>query len=383
MQSAIESGVVNMKFLLLALVFFFIGCSDSIDVSYNDDAYEQYLQEKLKKREIYGRLVFPVSFVPKSVNAFELDSNLKKTHELDVSFDAKKKTFEIEKRDYESQYLLINTSGLWKNFDSSGREVTFEMITDIAAVTDSLYFRLISHLEIPRVKQLIKEGYPFATAKKKAVYDLFSLYRDTSSSSESSFGVGLSEQLELKKSTTEYFPYVLFFYGGTDSAFVKNIEKFRKSFANGLWQDSVARVKSADYLLKNYYMLYELLDDWALKEKLVRQEYDYCYVLNYMSNVLSKSYDSMHCAYSGQTFQISAPTSEFYKDSVVCAEMELCMLIRPFTDLEKKLGACVYEKNAKDVTKEYDGNTYICKHPYEILIPDSTNVENWKLKKDD
>ena len=38
-----------MKFLLLALVFFFIGCSDSIDVSYNDDAYEEYLQEKLKK----------------------------------------------------------------------------------------------------------------------------------------------------------------------------------------------------------------------------------------------------------------------------------------------------------------------------------------------
>lgn len=378
-----------MKFLLLALVFFFIGCSDSIDVSYNDDAYEQYLQEKLKKREIYGRLVFPVSFVPKSVNAFELDSNLKKTHELDVSFDAKKKTFEIEKRDYESRYLQITTSGLWKNFDSSGHEVTFESITDIAAVSDSLYLRLFSHLEIPRIKQLVKEGYPFVTAKNKAVYELFSLYRDTSLSSlESSFGVGLSEQLELKKSTTEYFPYVLFFYGGTDSAFVKDIEKFRKNFTSGLWQDSVARVKSADYLLKNYYMLYELLDDWALKEKLVRQEYDYCYVLNYMSNVLSKSYDSMHCTYSGQTFQISAPTSDFYKDSVVCVELESvnvnsCTLFRPFTDLEKKLGACVYEKNAKDVTKEYDGNTYICRHPYRYLIPDSTNVENWKLKRDD
>lgn len=372
-----------MKILLLALVFFFIGCSDSIDVSYNDDAYEQYMQKRMTKREIYGRLVFPVAFTPQTVSAFELDSNFKKGHELDVSFDAKKKTFEIEKRDYESQYLLINTSGLWKNFDSSGREVTFEMITDIAAVTDSLYFRLISHLEIPRVKQLIKEGYPFATAKKKAVYDLFSLYRDTSPSSESSFGVGLSEQLELKKSTTEYFPYVLFFYGGTDSAFVKNIEKFRKSFANGVWQDSVAQVKSADYLLKNYYMLFELIDDWALKEARDRWEYDYCYVLNYISNMLSKGYDSLRCSYSGQTFQISSPLSEFYKDSVVCVEMELCMLVRPFTDLEKKLGSCVYEKNAKDVTKEYDGNTYICKHPYEILIPDSTNVENWKLKKDD
>ncbi|MBR6125596.1 hypothetical protein IKQ19_18725, partial [Candidatus Saccharibacteria bacterium] len=332
--------------------------------------------------------VFPVSFVPKSVNAFELDSNLKKTHELDVSFDAGKKTFEIEKRDYESRYLQITASGLWKNFDSSGHEVTFESMTDIAAVSDSLYLRLFSHLEIPRVKQLVKEGYPFVTAKNKTVYDLFSLYRDTSSSWGSSFGIDLSEQLELKKSTTEYFPYVLFFYGGTDSAFVENIEKFRKSFANGLWQDSVARVKSTDYLLKNYYMLYELLTDWALKEKLVRQEYDYCYVLNYMSNVLSKSYDSMHCTYSGQTFQISAPTSDFYKDSVVCVELESvnvnsCTLFRPFTDLEKKLGACVYEKNAKDVTKEYDGNTYICRHPYRYLIPDSTNVENWKLKRDD
>ena len=372
-----------MKFLLLALVFFFIGCSDSIDVSYNDDAYEEYLQEKLKKREIYGRLVFPVSFVPKSVNAFELDSNLKKTHELDVSFDAKKKTFEIEKRDYESRYLQITTSGLWKNFDSSGHEVTFESITDIAAVSDSLYLRLFSHLEIPRVKQLVKEGYPFVTAKNKTVYDLFSLYCDTSSSWGSSFGIDLSEQLELKKGTTEYFPYVLFFYGGTDSAFVKNIEKFRKSFANGLWQDSVARVKSTDYLLKNYYMLYELLTDWAFKEARDHWSEERYYFIDYISNVLPKAFDSLRCSYSGQTFQISAPTSEFYKDSVVCAEMELCMLIRPFTDLEKKLGTCVYEKNAKDVTKEYDGNTYICKHPYEILIPDSTNVENWKLKKDD
>ena len=375
--------MVNMIILLLALVFFFIGCSDSIDVSYNDDAYEQYMQKRMTKREIYGRLVFPVAFTPQTVNAFELDSNLKKVHELDVSFDAKKKTFEIEKRDYESQYLLINTSGLWKNFDSSGREVTFEMITDIAAVTDSLYFRLISHLEIPRVKQLIKEGYPFATAKKKAVYDLFSLYCDTSSSWGSSFGIDLSEQLELKKGTTEYFPYVLFFYGGTDSAFVKNIEKFRKSFANGLWQDSVARVKSADYLLKNYYMLYELLTDWAFKEARDHWSEERYYFIDYISNVLPKAFDSLRCSYSGQTFQISAPTSEFYKDSVVCAEMELCMLVRPFTDLEKKLGTCVYEKNAKDVTKEYDGNTYICKHPYEILIPDSTNVENWKLKRDD
>lgn len=101
-----------MKILLLAFVIFFIGCSDSIDVSYNDDAYEQYLQEKLKKREIYGRLVFPVSFVPKSVNAFELDSNLKKNHEIDVSFDAKKKTFEIKERDFESKFLQVTTSGL-------------------------------------------------------------------------------------------------------------------------------------------------------------------------------------------------------------------------------------------------------------------------------
>ena len=205
---------------------------------------------------------------------------------------------------------------------------------------------------------------------------------------EATFGVGLSEQLELKKSTTEYFPYVLFFYGGTDSAFVKNIEKFRKSFANGVWQDSVARFKSADYLLKNYYMLDEILGDWAHKEKLDRWEYDYCYVLNYISNMLSKGYDSLRCSYSGQTFQISSPLSEFYKDSVVCVDLvsvkvESCVLVRPFTDLEKKLGSCVYEKNAKDVTKEYDGNTYICRHPYEILIPDSTNVENWKLKRDD
>lgn len=378
-----------MKFLLLTLIFFFIGCSDSIDVSYNDDAYEQYMQKRMTKREIYGRLVFPVSFVPKSVNAFELDSNLKKTHELDVSFDAEKKTFEIEKRDYENRYVQITTSGLWKNFDSSGHDVTFESMTDIAAVSDSLYLRLFSHLEIPRVKQLVKEGYPFVTAKNKAVYELFSLYRDTSSSSwESDFEIGLSEQFELKKSTTEYFPYVLFFYGGTDSAFIENIEKFRKSFVSGIWQDSVARIKSADYLLKNYYMLYDLLDDWALKEKLVRWEYDYCYVLDYMSNVLSMSYDSMLCAYSGQTFQISAPTSDFYKDSVVCVELESvnvnsCTLFRPFTDLEKKLGSCVYEKNAKDVTKEYDGNTYICRHPYRYLIPDPTEVENWKLKKDD
>ena len=373
-----------MKFVLFIFVALFVFYSCSSDVSYSSDAYESVLNNRIKNREISGELAFPNAFTPTSIKVFELDSNLNRNKKIDAEFDTVRNTFNIEYRSYASRYLLIVASGRWKNYDSTGYKVEFETITDIAVVEDKVRLRLLSHLEIPRVKQLMKEGYPFMAAKEKAVREL-SVYW------EQFAHTNFSESLIISEKWNEYFPYMSFFYGGTDSAFVENIEKFRNSFAGGVWQDSVERIKSADYLLKNYYGLNEIMINWTLNKVEKR------YVLDYISNLLSFTYNLPLCSFNGQTFQIKNSLSEFYGDSVVCEQLVVYnylgydvyrfgrsgMLMRPFTNLEKQLGICVYDSAAKSVIKEYDGSVYECNHPGRSGIPDSSNVENWKRKESD
>ena len=377
--------------VLFFLMFFLSCCSDSPEASYGNNPYESNLQKRLKNREIFGELVFPKAFIPTSIKVFELDSNLNRNKKIDAEFDTVRNTFNIEYRSYASRYLLIIASGRWKNYDSTGYKVEFETITDIAVVEDKVRLRLLSHLEIPRVKQLMKEGYPFIAAKEKAMSEFFLLYRDKSLYWDADINTHFSEYLIFEEKITEFFPYLLFVYGGTDSAFVENIEKFRNSFVGGVWQDSVERIKSADYLLNNYYGLNEIMINWTLNKVEER------YVLDYISNSLSFTYNLPLCSFNGQTFQIKNSLSEFYGDSVVCEQLVVYnylgydvyhfarsgMLMRVYTNLEKQLGVCVYDSVAKSVIKEYDGSVYECNHPGRSGIPDSSNVENWKRKESD
>lgn len=217
-----------MKIVLLFLLAFFIGCSDDPEIFYNDDAYENNLQENLEHREVYGKLVFPNSFVPKSVKAFELDSSFNETEKLDVFFYSKEGTYKIKSRDYASRYLRIETAGLWKNYSSAGAEMKFELITNIAVVSDTIVLNSFSHLEIPRVKHLMEEGYPFLAAKHKAMYELFSLCQISEDLKDR-----LSEEFVPENEDIENFPLSLLIDGNSDSAFVENVEKFRNSFATG------------------------------------------------------------------------------------------------------------------------------------------------------
>ena len=168
-----------MKIVLFFFIALFMGCSDELEISYNDDAYENELSKMLNDREIFGKVFFPKAFIPKTVNVFELDSNFEKNKELKVAFDSSLKVYKIESQDYANRYLFIEASGLWKNYDSIGIDVNFELITNIAVVSDSIELNLFSHLEIPRVKLLMKEGYPFLAAKRKAMHELFLLYRES------------------------------------------------------------------------------------------------------------------------------------------------------------------------------------------------------------
>ena len=360
-----------MKFVLFIFVALFVFYSCSSDVSYSSDAYESVLNNRIKNREISGELAFPNAFTPTSIKVFELDSNLNRNKKIDAEFDTVRNTFNIEYRSYASRYLLIVASGRWKNYDSTGYKVEFETITDIAVVEDKARLRLLSHLEIPRVKQLMKEGYPFMAAKEKAVREL-SVYW------EQFAHTNFSESLIISEKWNEYFPYMSFFYGGTDSAFVENIEKFRNSFAGGVWQDSVERIKSADYLLKNYYNVSKIMEKWY--PKIVEP-----YMIDYFMNVFSMVYGLPRCSENGLTFEISVPLSKFYKDSVVCEELNYFrnhrFWMRLFTELEKNIGPCVYGTSVRGSVKEYEGKTYICSPPVKSYIPDSSNVENWKRKE--
>ncbi|MBR3073221.1 hypothetical protein [Fibrobacter sp.] len=367
-----------MKFVILIFIAMFVFYSCSSDVSYSSDAYERALNNRLH-RKISGELIFPKAFIPTSIKAFELDSNLNKGEEVDAELDTARNTFNIEYHSYASRYLLILTSGLWKNYDSVGYKVEFETIIDIAFIEyRKVRLRLLSHLEIPRVKQLMKEGYPFIAAKEKAMSEFFLLYRDKSLYWDADINTHFSEFLIFEEKITDFFPYLLFLYDETDSAFVENIEKFRNSFAGGVWQDSVERIKSADYLLKNYYNVSKIMEKWY--PKIVEP-----YMIDYFMNVFSMVYGLPRCSENGLTFEISVPLSKFYKDSVVCEELNYFrnhrFWMRLFTELEKNIGPCVYGTSVRGSVKEYEGKTYICSPPVKSYIPDSSNVENWKRKE--
>ena len=367
-----------MKFVILIFIAMFVFYSCSSDVSYSSDAYERELNNRLH-RKISGELIFPKAFIPTSIKAFELDSNLNKGEEVDAELDTARNTFNIEYHSYASRYLLILTSGLWKNYDSVGYKVEFETIIDIAFIEyRKVRLRLLSHLEIPRVKQLMKEGYPFIAAKEKAMSEFFLLYRDKSLYWDADINTNFSEYLIFEEKITDFFPYLLFLYDETDSAFVENIEKFRNSFAGGVWQNSVERIKSADYLLKNYYKVSKIMEKWY--PKIVEP-----YMIDYFMNVFSMVYGLARCSEDGQTFEIDVPLSKFYKDSVVCEKLNYFrnhrFLLRPFTELEKNIGPCVYGTSVNGSVKEYESKTYICSPPVKSSIPDSSKVENWKRKE--
>lgn len=341
-------------------VFCVLGCSADYDVV--DDYYEQQYSELMENRACYGIVDFPEAFKLDSVSVYELDSSFKKIKKIkDVEVTAKNdgnSKFEVGRRDYTSPIIRVVASGTWKDADSVDVAIEFEKIANIIS-GGYIYVRLFDHLLVPRIKQLIEIGYPFVAAQEKAEQELYSIY-----------GVGVN-------SPDKDFLYELFKFSNSDSGFVENIENFRNDFVDGSWMDYRDRIKTADYLTQNWQSFSS--DD-----------------LRYYGQVQMGSYVISIDSRSGEIFVIEDSTSAFYKDSLVCAgygrarwrrddggyDTYAHNILRPFTDLEREIGACVFDSlkwGNKDTTVvEFEGATYKCSHQLDSSVPTKPDFENWK-----
>ncbi len=344
-------------------VFCVLGCSADYDVV--DDYYEQQYSELMENRACYGIVNFPEAFKLDSVSVYELDSSFKKIKKIkDVEVTAKNdgnSKFEVGRRDYTSPIIRVVASGTWKDADSVDVAIEFEKIANIIS-GGYIYVRLFDHLLVPRIKQLIEIGYPFVAAQEKAEQELYSIY-----------GVGVN-------SPDKDFLYELFKFSNSDSGFVENIENFRNDFVDGSWMDYRDRIKTADYLTQNW-QSFSSAD------------------LRYYGQVQMGSYGISIDSRSGEIFVIEDSTSAFYKDSLVCAGYGRAWwrrddggydtyehnILRPFTDLEREIGACVFDSLkwvSKDTTVvEFEGETYKCSHQLDSSVPTKPDFENWKKVK--
>ncbi len=329
--------------------------------------------------------MFPSKVYVKEIKAFELDSNFNQCTELEV-----KGKYEIEKRNYKNRYVQFVIKAEWSNLDSGTVDIEFESIIDLLDVglgDDPADLRLFSHLEVPRVMQLMKEGLPFDAAKKRALFEILSVYNNPD---EMPYVVNVSEKFKtsmggyLKNNLVEFFPYFLFMYGKTDLEFVENVERFRSDFSTGSWKNFRDRVKSADYITKEWVSLVKRMDSWYM---------DVDDGLDYLRNVQEATYGIPKESRSGEIFVIDDSTSVFYKDSLVCAgygrggnnkvnEANAHNILRPFTALEREIGACVFDSlkwGNKDTTVvEFEGATYKCSHRLENDVPTDPDFENWR-----
>lgn len=365
MSYTFETGVVTMRkiayFAFLCAVF--IGC---YDYTYVDDYYDVAVSGMMEHRKLSGKLDFPKSFKVSSLKAFELDTNWNQVEELEAVLDSGDSSYHIDYRDYSNQLVQLIVSGTWKNFDSVGVSVTFEKIEDITTISTKyrIDLDLFDYLEIPRVEKLMEDGYPIEIAKEKSEQEIMSIYAK-----------GLSQDEDIKS-----FAYTLFSIGDSDSGFVENIENFRNDFVDGSWMDYRDRIKTADYLTQNWQSFSS--DD-----------------LRYYGQVQMGSYGIPIDSHSGETFVIEDSTSAFYKDSLVCAgygrarwrrddggyDTYAHNILRPFTDLEREIGACVFDSlkwGDKDTTVvEFEGETYKCSHQLDSSVPTKPDFENWKKVK--
>jgi len=210
----------------------------------------------------------------------------------------------------------------------------------------------------------MEDGYPIEIAKEKSEQEIMSIYAK-----------GLSQDEDIKS-----FAYTLFSIGDSDSGFVENIENFRNDFVDGSWMDYRDRIKTADYLTQNW-QSFSSAD------------------LRYYGQVQMGSYGIPIDSHSGETFVIEDSTSAFYKDSLVCAgygrtswrrddggyDTYAHNILRPFTDLEREIGACVFDSlkwvNKDTTVVEFEGETYKCSHQLDSSVPTKPDFENWKKVK--
>ena len=170
---------------------------------------------------------------------------------LKIEGDIEGDKFFFPKRSYKSPYVKISVDGIWTSVGKLETSFSFETLTDISNV-DSVLVRLVNHLEVLRVKNLVKEGFPFAAAKSIASNEI---QKELSLLESGSFVNIPLEKIQNKND--DIMVPVIFMEGDSLQLQDKWISSFRKDFADGSWDDSETKVAIADNLLDNWLGFYK------------------------------------------------------------------------------------------------------------------------------
>ena len=351
-------NVFRIPFLCLyaVLSLIFCGCSDDNSGVEVKDAELPSLagDYSLEARALRGELFADTDFVAQSVTLFELDSSLSVKDSLKGSISVVSTSnhdsvmFSFPVCDYESPYVLVSVNGYYQNGENKA-PAAFRLVSDISRHW-TINVSLLSDLETPRVFYLCqKKLLPFAAAKQKAAWDLFSQFemnatlQDAESRSPDSTGVFRA---------AFFVPYYALSLGNLDSAFVTAKDKFADDLkTDGVWNDSLAKLRAADYFLS-----------WKMAGVKLKSQ------TSCSDEYYDKFERSVHhlgeCdAENLRTrFVDTITASKFYGDTVICAydSKKRANLWRLMTAQETRLGYCGPGEAAPRTLPDSDGIYYTC-----------------------
>lgn len=317
----------------------------------------------LKTRLLQGKITFPSSantgaFVPEKIRIIQLDSSLAPYDSATGTLNTGREiSFKMPTRDYRFPYVKVRVKGKWKFLDSTAVPLTLEAVSDISNIAEP-NVNLMTHLEAPLVEALVGEGYPFSVAKKLAMRRFVENFgfKQESLPAES-VGRAYDETGSL---------LALFMRNYTDSSFVENIEDFRLDLADGVYEDSLALVEFADYVVKNWQnmrmRMYNLNPEasgynfsWRLVERFVKG-----------------AYGLETCATAGEKVSyVKNGKSKLDGDSLLCDKRgNGDFFHRPFAPEELLYGPCS-AISTENFVSDGDSVFYVCKHKTQY---DSTRV---------
>ena len=366
---------------LLLLAMAFAGCAEDYYYENADTDYTTVSEHDIsgefsvKNRSLKGRIVVPSEdnrdvFVPEKVLLVQLDSSLAEGDTLKGKIVKDDYVgYKFSSHDYKSPYVKIVVKGKWKFLGSRAVPFAVEAICDISNVEEP-HVDLMTHLEVPLVESLVAEGYPFKAAKQIAMQKFAeNLGLEYAKVPADAYGRELVEMVPM---------YALLQRGGSDSAFVENVEDFRLDMSDGAIDDSLVLVKFADYIVENWSRLDSVLQkfnndssqlDWQYAEGLVERIY----------GLETCGMDS-----ASKIAYVDMKGSKFKGDSLVCDQRSYMgePFYRIHYPLERLLGTCADSiKSAVEYAVGEDSVVYVCRHDraeYRMLDDSTFGIETWR-----
>ena len=317
----------------------------------------------LKTRLLQGKITFPSSantgaFVPEKIRIIQLDSSLAPYDSATGTLNTGREiSFKMPTRDYRFPYVKVRVKGKWKFLDSTAVPLTLEAISDISNIAEP-NVNLMTHLEVPLVEALVGEGYPFSVAKKLAMRRFIENFgfKQESLPAES-VGRAYDETGSL---------LALFMRNYTDSSFVENIEDFRLDLADGVYEDSLALVEFADYVVKNWQNMRMRMYD------LNPEASGYNFSWRLIERFVESAYGLESCVTAGEKVSyVKNGKSKLDGDSLLCDKRgNGDFFHRPFAPEELLYGPCS-AISTENFVSDGDSVFYVCKHKTQY---DSTRV---------